>query len=439
MVGAEHSAEHEMPRPVAVELFCGAGGMSLGFEQAGFDVVAAFDNDPLHLATHSFNCPHTATLCKDVASLTVEDIVATARLGWRLTGRRGRWNGRVDCLLGGPSCQGFSEIGQMNVADPRNDLVYQFARIVRLLRPRYFVMENVPGFASPRYAHAVRSMLYRLRRSGYTIMEDGPVRLDASEFGVPQVRKRVFLIGARHGEGLPGKPLPSSAVVTVRDALGDLPDADRYEELLGDDEVRLRDRDLARLGHGSAYAKSMRDVGARNEDYGYRRSWQRRLLTSSGRTVHSSAVQRRLARLKPGDVEPISRLRRLDPRDQSRTLRAGTGRDHGSFTAARPIHFRYARVITVREAARLHSFPDWFRFHTTNWHGFRQVGNAVPPLLARHVAASLISAMEVAPSRPGGTISLGGPELVRMTMLQAATAIDYDVSQLPGDVRRNRD
>src|SRR5207249_1795484 len=152
----------------------------------------------------------------------------------------------------------------------------------------------------------------------------------------------------------------------------------------------------------------------------YPRVWDPTWLTASGRTRHSAVVRVRFRRTAPGTEERVARLPRLDGEGQAATLRAGTGRDHGSFTSARPIHHRYDRVVTVREAARLHSLPDWFRFHVTKWHGFRQVGNSVPPALARAVAEAIIAADSRKTRRPTRKVHLGDAELLGHTLLTAA-------------------
>ena len=115
--------------------------------------------------------------------------------------------------------------------------------------------------------------------------------------------------------------------------------------------------------------------------YGYIRNWDLNVLTSSARTDHTAISRRRFAATSGGDTEPISRFFKLKADGLSNTLRAGTDSARGAFTSPRPIHYEYARCITVREMARLHGFPDWFRLHSTKWHGARQVGNAVPPPL----------------------------------------------------------
>jgi len=154
--------------------------------------------------------------------------------------------------------------------------------------------------------------------------------------------------------------------------------------------------------------------------FGYIRHWNPFLLTSSLRTEHTAISRRRFAATDPGKVEPISRFFKLSARGGSNTLRAGTDSARGAFTSPRPIHFAYPRCITVREMARLHGFPDWFRFHETKWHGARQIGNSVPPPLARAVASQIARAMAYAARLPQDIVALGDRKLLRLDMSAAA-------------------
>jgi len=341
----------------------------------------------------------------------------------------------VDCIFGGPSCQGFSTIGRRDPKDPRNALLEHFARLVEAIQPRSFVMENVPGLLAPAYAETLRRLRGRFDKAGYVLANEGtPFVLDAADFGVPQRRKRIFLVGVRQGERLPGVPATTLPRVTVGEALDDLPDLDDFEELLWRDWTKLGRAQLKAMEQAASdYAQAMRrpvDGLARP------RHWETALLTSSGRTMHTQAVRKRFADTPQGSEETVSRNPRLRGNAQSTTLRAGTGRDHGSFSAARPIHHLYPRVISVREAARLHSFPDWFRLHVTKWHGFRQVGNAVPPLLARAVATSVVEALEWCPASVAKPVILGEDGLLAMSLEEAADHFGYDRGLLPRDSRR---
>ena len=392
-----------MTRPTVVDLFAGVGGLGLGFEQAGFDVVAAVEIDPVHAATHAFNFPRCHTLCADATEMEGATI-------------RQRISRAVDVVVGGAPCQGFSMIGKRALDDPRNDLVRHFLRLVLELQPSVFVLENVRGLTVGRHRQLLDEVTAEFQAAGYSVTLPWQV-LNARDYGVPQDRQRVFLLGAK-GVGTPAYPLPSILrhAPTCRDALDDLPNAEDFDELLGTDAVRIEPR-TAGL---SAYAQAMRCLSNDAWHYGYAREWDPRLLTASLRTAHTEISRRRFRETQPGTVEPISRFFKLAANGVSNTLRAGTDAARGAFTSPRPIHYRHDRCVTVREMARLHGFPDWFRFHVTKWHGARQVGNSVPPPLARAVAASVLEALAVAPTTPPGSIPLGLTNLLGFDMTEAA-------------------
>ena len=194
-------------------------------------------------------------------------------------------------------------------------------------------------------------------------------------------------------------PLESTLpLVSVREAFEMLPEAERFRQLYASDVLMLDGLDpKCRRGltaPNAAYASEMR---ANRIGFEFERPWNGRALTGMALTVHQRAVVRRFASTPPGGRESISRYLRLDWSGQSPTLRSGTARDHGSHTPPRPIHPNGKRVITVREAARLHSFPDWFAFHATKWHAWRGIGNSVPPRMAHGVAARLADMLDVRP------------------------------------------
>ena len=182
-----------------------------------------------------------------------------------------------------------------------------------------------------------------------------------------------------------------------------------------------------RGGEPSTYARQMRCADRAAWGYGYIRNWDLNVLTSSARTDHTAISRRRFAATSGGDTEPISRFFKLKADGLSNTLRAGTDSARGAFTSPRPIHYEYARCITVREMARLHGFPDWFRLHSTKWHGARQVGNAVPPPLARHIGSAVVAALSVRPTRPKKVLDLGDPALLEMGMSKAAGLLGVEV------------
>lgn len=412
--------------------------MALGFEQAGFDVLAAVDLDPVHLAAHERNFPMCEPVCADVADLSGKEVRAAAERGWQRR-QPGTRLATVDCVFAGPSCQGFSVIGARNLDDPRNGLVAEFARLVGEIGPRWFVMENVPGLVSPAYRPVLDELYATMDGHGYAVAD--PWVLNARDYGVPQERRRVFVVGARRAEDLPARPPASDERVSVAEALDDLPALSRFASLLKRDDLELTQAQLtAMLSKGSPYIRALHSTDESSNDRADRRRWNRAHLTSVGLTVHRPDVVARFRALQHGERDDVGRLPKLDPNGQSPTLRAGTGRDHGSFTSARPVHHRCARVITVREAARLHGFPDWFGFHATKWQGFRQVGNAVPPPLARSVARQVVTAAGLEPSRrTDENLELGPPILRGVTLTEAARRYGLDHSKLPPDVRRGQE
>ncbi len=408
-------------RPIGVDLFAGAGGMSLGFEQAGFDVLCAVELDPIHCATHEFNFPFWSVLCRNVEEITGEEIRDSSGIG----------NREIDVVFGGSPCQGFSLIGKRALDDRRNSLVFHFLRLVVELKPKYFVFENVPGLTVGKHSQFVLEIIDEFRNCGYKVEEHYRV-LNAANYGVPQDRPRLFLLGCRQGLSLPEYPRPQTQPTkskkskylilnpdlpptpSVWDAIRDLPEVESFPELLDKDWVKVRYR------KSSEYSRSLRCRTKREDDYSYQRRFNSQILTSSTRTRHGDECIARFKNTPPGETEAISHFYRLDKQGICNTLRAGTASNLGAFTSPRPIHPVTPRCITVREAARLHSYPDWFRFHVTKWHGFRQIGNSVPPLLAKAIATEIIRVLGVILVKPQVKMSLGDKHLLSLNMSQAA-------------------
>jgi DNA (cytosine-5)-methyltransferase 1 len=443
-------------RPIGIDLFAGAGGLALGFEQAGFDVLTSVEYDAVHAAVHQFNFPMAEVLCADISKLSAERLLGAARSGAERHGIE--WDGEVDVIFGGPPCQGFSLIGQRVLEDPRNQLVFHFYRLIAEIQPRYFVMENVPGMLRGAHSGVLAQLIENFEAAGYQVAEHQ--LLNAADYGVPQERKRLILMGARKGLELPAYPQPTveqrpkraplGAAIqpliaesglplgpSVWEAIGDLPDLDTFEELMEADRVLLDHElsdELQQLASG--YGKRMRGLIVDDDDYSHPRAHDQDLLTASTRTLHTRRVHERFARVQQGATEPTSRFYRPSANGLCNTLRAGSGSERGAHTAPRPIHPLYPRVISNREAARIHSFPDWFQPHVTKWHGFRQIGNAVAPLLARAVAGSLIEAMNIQPVRPTHRIDMGDEALLRMKPEQAIAHFGAD--RLDGPAARRR-
>jgi DNA (cytosine-5)-methyltransferase 1 len=414
-------------RPIAVDLFAGAGGMTLGFEQAGFDVLAAVELDPIHASVHEYNFPFWTTICRSVSEASAQEIREQSAIGDR----------DIDVVFGGPPCQGFSLMGKRDLSDTRNSLVFDFLRLVLDLQPKYFVLENVRGMTIGKQRQVLETVMTEFQQHGYQVRQN-PQVLNAANYGVPQNRQRLFLLGCRQGLTLPQYPdaktcfLPKNyqtkaksdpqtidqhcflpQAPTVAEALSDLPEVNHYPEL------KLRDWVVASYGLPSAYASKLRTPALATDNYAYVREYPSELLTCSRRTNHTSQTITRFAQTIPGKSDRISHFYRLDLAGICTTLRAGTASNRGAFTSPRPIHPVTPRCITVREAARLHSYPDWFMFHVTKWHGFRQIGNSVPPLLAQAIAQEIIQALELVPIKPQQQFKLVQTELLQFKMTQA--------------------
>lgn len=348
-----------------VELFCGCGGFSRGAHAAGFEVAAAYDIDPILTSSYPTNYPRTVLHHRNVGELTADEI-------------------RVDVgeepfgIFGGPPCQGFSEIGKQNVADPRRDLLGHFFRIVYDLKPAFFIMENVRGLAF-KNSRPVLDAALQVVRPDYDIL--GPEVWEASQFGAATTRPRMFVIGIRKTRKAAitrAHILKYEAVATtVADAIGDLIGATPFDDL--DDDTGFDLWKLDEACEPSAYAQRLR-----SDD-----------LTFSGhrKTAHTAKVIERFAAVKPGGYEKVGRHPRLHPEGLCPTLRAGTGVEQGSFQSVRPIHPTENRVITVREAARLQGFPDNHVFHPTVWHSFRMIGNSVSPIIAKAMFLAVADAL----------------------------------------------
>lgn len=385
----------------AVSLFAGAGGFCEGVRLAGLKVICAVEADAQACLTHSANFDDVALFKGDIARFLQDPQPGVPSLD-ELVARK------IDVVYGGPPCQGFSQIGPRNLNDPRNRLYEEFVRVVRLLRPRAFVMENVPNMMAMKNGHFRTKILDAFRDAGYTRTAVVPVV--ASDFGVPQHRRRIFVFGLR--DRLPFKGefaeiaqalierQKAEGTVTVREALSDLPKA------ISEDDGPL------------PYPKNR---GGRYSDFQklMRLDWDHALLTSARKrgslaadalhNHHTKDVEARrkkiLTAIRPGargDSLPAElwngtrghKWRRLDPDKPSYTILAQMHRDLSEW-----IHPTHDRWITVREAARLQSFHDGFVFHGSEWQQLKQVGNAVPPLMALAVARTVKGLLDAARPR----------------------------------------
>ena len=339
--------------PTALDLFCGAGGLTRGLADAGFDVLAAFDKWAPAARSYRLNFPDHPCLQDDVAGIDAERLTALGLMD-------------VDLVAGGPPCQGFSAQRIGADEDDRNELVHAFGRVVVNARARMFVMENVRGLIGGRGRATASRFVADMEAAGYQVTHRV---LDAADYGVPQNRLRVFFVGRRR-EATGRFTFPEPTAVrprTVAEALAGLPEPPADLTSSADDALHRRSR-LSELN-------------------------QRRIaLIPPGGGFEDLPVDLRVDCHKNGAARIGHRAvyGRLHPDRPAGTI---TGR-FDSFTRGRFGHPVEPRNLTLREGARLQSFPDDYRFVGTREEVAAQIGNAIPPLLAEAVARSARKALE---------------------------------------------
>lgn len=343
----------------AIDLFCGAGGLSYGFECAGFNILLGIDSDAKALEVFEANHKNAKSICGDITQIDYEDIKNV--IG----------NKRIDVIIGGPPCQGMSLSGPRKFDDPRNKLYLSYIRLVEEIRPRAFVIENVPGLVSLFGGQIKDSIIEKFTDMGYDVQYK---ILCASDYGVPQSRKRVVFVGTRENIKFE-YPQKHDSVVTCEMALSDLPPLiDVLGEEISDYETKpmntyqalMRSKSKALYNHVAAsHSEKVKKIIALVPDGGNYKSLPEEYRNS--RNFHVAWT--RFASKKPAPT--------ID-----------TGHRHH-------FHYKYDRVPTVRECARLQSFPDDFIFAGNKTQQFRQVGNAVPPLMAQAIAGQVKKMLEV--------------------------------------------
>ena len=352
-------------KKLVVSLFCGVGGLDLGFQSAGFEVAVAIDNNPKVLELYKLNFPDTLVLCRDIGDISTSEIRET------IQNKYPDWDGDIAAVIGGPPCQGFSVAGKQDVNDERSQLIIKFINLVIELNPLMFVMENVPAIESKKF-ESITDNAIALIEEHYILSK---WLLIASHYGVPQKRQRIIWVGSKFGEI--DAPYQSDRRFSVGEAIADLShipinsQTDTWEW-------------NSEWGEKGEYAQYLEKVFANPS------SSRKDIISGCKATVHTAATQQKYADTKPGKKEPTTWAYRLSMNGFSPTLRAGSG----NRTAARPIHYEQVRVITVREAARLHSFPDWFDFGASKLAAHKAIGNSVPPLLAYAIAQTLSFELE---------------------------------------------
>lgn len=337
-------------RYTVLDLFCGCGGLSLGFEKAGYDVLLGIDIWKDALETYKFNHHNSNVLCADMSTLTGDDV--SKHLGKKY----------IDVIIGGPPCQGFSVAGKRIVDDERNKLYKGFVRMVAYFKPSAFVMENVPNILSIGEGVVKQSILDDFQKLGYYV--ETKVLL-ASDYGVPQNRRRAFFVGLRNSVFDFNIPTVEH-LVTTEEALGDL-----TEDSIADETPypNAPSCDYQRLMRANSKVVWNHDI-----------------------TLHSEQTKSIIAMVPDGgnykdlpkELQETRKVHiawtRLNSQKPSITI--DTGHRHH-------FHYKWNRVPTVRESARIQSFPDDFVFLCSKTSQYKQVGNAVPPIMAQAIAEHL--------------------------------------------------
>lgn len=337
-----------------LDLFSGAGGLSYGFEMAGFNILLGIDNDEAALNTFKLNHKDSQTLNCDITKVTYENEIKS------LIG-----NKKIDVIVGGPPCQGMSLSGPRKFEDPRNRLYLSYIRLVKEIKPKAFVIENVTGIISLFKGQIKDHIIEEFTKMGYKVQFK---TLIASDYGVPQNRKRVIFVGTLE-DGF-SFPEPVDYTVTTEMSISDLPPLE-YE--LGEEEADYLTQPQ------NDYQKIMRS-----------NSWK---VYNHIAANHSDRVKEIIALVPDGgNYKDLPEELRGTRKFNVAWTRFPSNRPSPTIDTGHRHHFHYKfnRVPTVRESARLQSFPDDFIFTGNKTQQFRQVGNAVPPIMAKAIADSLL-------------------------------------------------
>ncbi len=359
------------PEMTAIELFSGAGGLSIGLEQAGFNIILANEIENDFAETFCLNHPDTKVLCADIHSIDFQEEIR--RLGLK----------KVSLVSGGPPCQGFSTVSSKNRKDPRNSLFYEYLRAVKEIDPDYVIFENVSGFKRMYNGEAYHGLLNELDILGYSTHSD---ILEASDFGLPQIRQRTIVIGWKKHLSEVSLPVPTHAdssnlfgrplKLSLMDAISDLPPLgandsnNRYATLpMNEYQEKLRGNAKTLTEHNSSnYGDKMKEILSLIPEFGSVNDLPERLRPKK-------YFSNTYARLHPNRLSPT------------------ITRNFGTPSSSRCVHPYQNRALSTREGARLQGFPDSYRFFGSKTSKNLQIGNAVPPVFGEVVAREIIESM----------------------------------------------
>jgi len=360
-------------KPKAVELFAGAGGLGVGLEQAGFDIVLANEIEGDFARTFEMNHPKTKMICDDIHTIDFRSELSKLDVG------------EVVLVSGGPPCQGFSTVGSKRRQDPRNSLFFEYLRAVREIDPLYTLFENVSGFKKLYNGEAYGRLLQELKDLGYQVAS---AVIEASNYGLPQIRQRTIVVGWKGSQApvrIPPRPnvhkgpnlfnLPDR--MSLIDAISDLPElsfndsSSEYKcEPLNEYQRKMRNGCRILTEHNSSnYGEKMREILSLIPEGGS-------VLDLPERLRPKSYFNNTYARLRPDRPAPT------------------ITRNFGTPSSSRCVHPYQNRALSTREGARLQGFPDDYAFHGSKGSKNLQIGNAVPPVFGRIIAEEIIRSLE---------------------------------------------
>lgn len=331
-----------------IDLFCGVGGLSLGFEQAGFEVISAVDMWKDAIITYNHNRKDKVAKVETVEDFNENDLPALIK------------SNHITGIIGGPPCQGFSTVGRREIDDPRNKMYLEFYKAVKMAMPDFFVIENVKGMLTLNKGAFVKDLIERFGEKGlgYNISYQ---LLNAADYGIPQNRYRVFYVGLKKGKF--SFPLPYDYQLTAKDGISDLEGADN--EHYGCEPVN----DFQKAMRGSC-------LHPINQEY----------------TSHTEQTINIISQVPDGgNIRDLPR-EVWEVRKYNKAFeRMGTFKPSNTIDTGHRNYFHYSepRIPTVRESARIQSFPDDFEIVGTRGSQYKQVGNAVPPMLAKVIAEKI--------------------------------------------------
>lgn len=351
-----------MEKNTLIDLFCGAGGFTIGFEMEGFESVLAIDKWDDAVNTYNYNRKNKDALSIDINAYTDEMLIELKKKNVEITG-----------VIGGPPCQGFSMVGKREAGDERNSLYLQYVRFVKTLMPKFFILENVKGLLSMEKGIYKDDIIKRFSELGYNV--DYKL-LRASDYGVPQSRERVFFIGLRKDifkdtffdfDKVEKKPM-----VSTSDALSDLPSLDNNE-----------DASKYKTTPQNDFQKLMRKDSSK--------------LLNNDKTTHTEQTIKIISMIKDGgNIKDLpeeyykirnynAAFKRMNSKLPSGTIDCG----HRNY-----FHYSENRIPTARESARIQSFPDTYFFTGNKSSQYTQIGNAVPVLLSNAIAKVIVSYLD---------------------------------------------